>query len=152
MEKEKLEELKKKVRKEVLNYSWRENHLNRMGKDRKKIAQRVSVTTQVTKDVEIFLEYDKNNYPHHILGGDTWNEFSKGFLRRNPKTAEQIKNFYKEDYKLYLENTNNLESNCPVWIIGEEPELAHGEVLPMAIDYKNGTKLIILFINKGGAE
>lgn len=143
--------LEAKIKKEILNASWRENHLTWMGKTQKKVAQQFGATEKQEKMIQELLKYNKENYPHHILGGDTWNEFVNGFLMKNSKARENIKKFYEKEYKMYLENTENLESNYPIWIIGTHPGLNTGDVQTMIINYIDNKKLIILFINKGGA-
>lgn len=139
--------LKEKIQNEILNHSWRSNHLTWMGKDQKRLAEKFKM--EELKHVgEVHQEYNKETFPHHILGGETWMEFSIGYLVENPEVEKKIRKFYEQDYKLYLKTVENLESDFPIFVIGDYCPKLSGTVTPLIIDYKDNKKIIVLYINK----
>ena len=148
MNEKELEALKEDVRKEVLEASWKTNQLDWFVEDELELVKTYETVEKVKRNLQVLSNFKSENYPHHILGGSTWKElFSGRFLIENYKAKENIEKFYKNEYKNYLEKTENLESRAPVWLIGSYPKLETGEVLPIVIDY-NEKKLIVLYINK----
>lgn len=140
--------LKEKLQNEILNHSWKSNHLTWMGKDQKRLAEKFNM--EELKHVgEVHQEYNKETFPHHILGGETWMEFHIGYLVENPEVEKKIRKFYEQDYEMYLKTVENLESDFPIFVIGDYcPKLSGVTPLPLIVNYKDNKKVIVLYINK----
>ena len=141
-----VETLKEKINADLKHLSWKGNHLTWMGKDQERLAEKLG-KEDLQEIADTHKNYSKDRYPHHILGGDTWREFLNGFLTNNPSIAEDINKFYEEKYNMYLETVDNLESNFPVFVIGNYCPKLTGKVTSLIVDYKNDKKVIVLYIN-----
>ena len=139
--------LKEKLQNEILKHSWRFNHLTWMGKNQLRLAEELKMENLLPIGKH-YQKYDKDNFPHHILGGKTWMLFNQGYLLENPEEDKKIREFYKKEYKQYLKTARNLESDFPIFIIGDYCPKLSGKVLPLIIDYNNNKKVIVLYMNE----
>ena len=138
--------LKEKLQNEILNHSWRSNHLTWMGKDQLRLAEELKMENLLPIGKH-YQKYDKDNFPHHILGGKTWMLFNEGYLLENPEVDKKIRKFYEQDYEMYLKTVENLESDFPIFVIGDYCPKLSG-VTPLIVNYKDNKKVIVLYINK----
>ena len=144
LKQEEIQSLKESVRKEIMNHSWRQNHLTWVGRSQERVAQKTH-DDKLKVISKLHQEYDKKNYPHHVLGGNTWTTLIGGMLT---ELDYAVKDFYKKDYKNYLEAVENLETAYPIFVVGNYYTKLSGKVVPLIIDYNNNKKVIVLYINK----
>lgn len=119
-------------------------------------------------EVTTFLTFGRSACPHHILGGDNWQEFNHGFLEKNPKIKGKIMKFYnikknpdvRKNIDIVLsryqrtlwkyqrkveKKGGRLKSDYPIWVITESKEMKSA-IIPMLIPYQQKEYVFALCI------